>query len=173
MSAARNTRSPLPEGGEVQSDLLEWETSMIDIFVRAASLIGIPKSLGQIYGLLFCSDRPLPMDELIDKLSLSKGSVSQGLKTLRGIGAVKPVYLIGDRRDHYTCEDRLRRLVGGFLSEQVNPHLSSGSERLNIIEEAIKRDQPENAKHALERLKILRSWHTKTKLVLPAVQKFL
>ncbi len=146
---------------------------MIDVFVRAASLIGVPKSIGQIYGLLFCSEEPLPMDEIMDKLLISKGSASQGLKTLRGIGAVKPVYLIGDRRDHYTCEDKLRRLVGGFISDQVNPHLTSGSDRLDVIEAAIKRDNPENAKHALGRLKLLRSWHSKTKLFLPAVQKFL
>ncbi|MEM8549456.1 MAG: hypothetical protein AAGF10_01570 [Verrucomicrobiota bacterium] len=173
MPATQSSQSPSPKGEPPLPPLLEWEASMIDIFVRAASMIGIPKSLGQIYGLLFCSDRPLPMDEIMQKLSISKGSASQGLKTLRGIGAVKPVYIVGDRRDHYTCEIKLRRLVGGFLSDQVNPHLASGSDRLDVIEAAIERENPSNVQHARERLKTLRSWHAKTNMILPAVQKFL
>lgn len=171
MPAAEPSRSDLP--AEPGHSLYEWELGVIDIFVRAAQLIGIPKSLGQIYGLLFCQENPLPMDEIMARLSISKGSASQGLKTLRGIGAVKPVFVMGDRRDHYTCEIKLRRLVSGFLQDQVNPHLSSGSDRLDFIEQAIEREAPENAGIARERLKILRSWHSKTGKILPVVQKLL
>ena len=51
-----------------QSDtpiLSAWETSMIDVFVRAAGLIGLPRSIGEIYGLLFCSPKALSFDELV------------------------------------------------------------------------------------------------------------
>ena len=62
---------------------------MIDVFVRAAGLIGLPRSIGEIYGLLFCSPKALSFDELVERLQISKGSVSQGLKVLRQLGAVK------------------------------------------------------------------------------------
>ena len=52
---------------------------MIDVFVRAASLIGLPRSIGEIYGLLFCTPQALSFDELVERLQISKGSVSQGL----------------------------------------------------------------------------------------------
>ena len=87
-----------------QSDtptLSAWETSTIDVFVRAASLIGLPRSIGEIYGLLFCTPKALSFDELVERLQISKGSVSQALKVLRQLGAVKLYYVPGSRRDHY------------------------------------------------------------------------
>ena len=57
-----------------QSDtpiLSAWETSMIDVFVRAAGLIGLPRSIGEIYGLLFCTPKALSFDELVERFELS------------------------------------------------------------------------------------------------------
>ncbi|WOO42906.1 hypothetical protein [Rubellicoccus peritrichatus] len=156
-----------------EKSLSEWEHAMIDLFVHAAQLIGIPKSMGQIYGLLFCSDRALAMDDIISKLAISKGSTSQGLKTLRQIGAVKTVFQVGDRRDHYEVEMKLRRLVSGFLGEQVRPHLASGNDRLDHIHELAQLCNKEEQERAMERLKTLRSWHDKTSKIIPVVQKVL
>ena len=64
-------------------ELLDWETAVVDLFLHAAQSVGLPKSVGQIYGLLFCRDEPLPMDVIMAQLSISKGSASQGLKALR------------------------------------------------------------------------------------------
>lgn len=165
--------SPLSNPTGDDKDLSEWEVAMIDLFVHAAQLIGIPKSMGQIYGLLFCSDRALAMDDIIDRLAISKGSTSQGLKTLRQIGAVKTVFQVGDRRDHYEVEMKLRRLVSGFLGEQVRPHLASGNDRLDHIYELAQQCDDVEQGRAAERLKILKSWHDKTSKILPVVQKIL
>jgi DNA-binding transcriptional regulator GbsR (MarR family) len=48
--------------------------------------------------------RALSFDELGERLQISKGSVSQGLKVLRQLGAVKLHYVPGSRRDHYQPE---------------------------------------------------------------------
>ncbi|MEO0794206.1 MAG: hypothetical protein AAFX93_03535 [Verrucomicrobiota bacterium] len=162
-----------PENSAANTVLDEWEHVVIETFVHAAQLIGIPKSVGQIYGLLFCREVALPMDSIMETLGISKGSGSMGLKTLRQIGAVKVVFVVGDRRDHYIAELKLRKLVSGFISEQVRPHLDSGSERLDHLEKLVD-DLPEgDRKLAESRLEILRSWHGKTAKVLPVIQKFL
>src|SRR5215471_15145463 len=77
------------------------EVEIIDLFVQVSRMLGQPRSLAEIYGLLFISARPLAMDDLIERLRLSKGSASQGLKFLRNLGAVKMVYVAADRRVHY------------------------------------------------------------------------
>ena len=151
----------------------EWELGAIDTFVHAAQLIGIPKSVGQIYGLLFCREQAMPMDAIMAVLAISKGSASMGLKTLRQIGAVKTVFLVGDRRDHYVAELRLRKLVAGFIGEQVQPHLSSGKERLDHLESLIEHLDGSEQELAERRLEILRSWHGKTGAILPVVRKLL
>ena len=68
--------------------LISGESAVIDLFLNAANSFGLPKSYGQIYGLLFCRDEPLAMDEVMDLLHISKGSASQGLRALRQLGAI-------------------------------------------------------------------------------------
>src|SRR4029450_3850395 len=86
------------------SELSSIEVEAIDLFVSAVRLLGLPRSLGELYGLLFISPGPLSIDDLVERLRISKGSASQGLKALRQIGAVKVTYVPGDRRDHYIAE---------------------------------------------------------------------
>ena len=160
-----------------QSDtptLSAWETSMIDVFVRAASLIGLPRSIGEIYGLLFCTPQALSFDELVERLQISKGSVSQGLKVLRQLGAVKLHYVPGSRRDHYQPELSMKRLVRGFIKDQFEPHLLSGSQRLDNIKALIQEAGDEASRaHALSRLETLRSWQKRTRKLMPIVMAVL
>jgi DNA-binding transcriptional regulator GbsR (MarR family) len=160
-----------------QSDtptLSAWETSMIDVFVRAAGLIGLPRSIGEIYGLLFCTPKALSFDELVERLQISKGSVSQGLKVLRQLGAVKLHYVPGSRRDHYQPELSMKRLVRGFIKDQFEPHLLSGSERLDEIDVIIEEEGDEASRaHARNRLGTLRSWQQRTRKLMPIVMAVL
>ena len=154
--------------------LTAWETAMIDIFVRAASLVGLPRSIGEIYGLLYCSNKPLTFDELVGRLRISKGSVSQGLKVLRQLGAVKLHYVPGSRRDHYEPELSMRRLVRGFVKDQFEPHMLSGDQRLQNIEALIQDEDDEVLReHAQSRLGTLRSWQQRTRKLLPVVMAVL
>ena len=77
----------------------KWESAVIDLFLNAANSFGLPKSYGQIYGLLFCRDEPLAMDEVMDLLHISKGSASQGLRALRQLGAISSSYAPRDRKE--------------------------------------------------------------------------
>lgn len=141
---------------------------MIEIFVRAASLIGLPKSIGEIYGLLFCSDRPLTFDDLGSRLGISRGSVSQGLKLLRQLGAVKLQYVAGNRKDHYVPELSMKRLAKGFVRDQFSPHLESGQSRIDAVKSMIG-EEPDEAlrEHALQRLNTLSSWQKRVQRLLP------
>src|SRR5437899_9064034 len=110
---------PAARGPGSAAPLSPLETEIIDLFVQVSRLLGQPRSLAEIYGLLFISARPLAMDDLIGRLQLSKGSASQGLKFLRNLGAVRTVYVAGDRRVHYQAVAELRNLVARFLREQI------------------------------------------------------
>ena len=69
------------------------EVEIIDLFVQFSHILGQPKSVAEIYGLLFAAAHPLSMEEMMERLNMSKGSTSQGLRFLRNLGAVKPVYV--------------------------------------------------------------------------------
>lgn len=144
---------------------------MIEFFVRLAHMVGVPKSVGEIYGLLFVSFEPLSFDDIVGRLAISKGSVSQGLKLLRSLGAVRTAYVPGDRRDRFIAETELRKLMSGLLREQIAPHLASGEERLSRIGKLMS-TVPTNKREELKnRVGKLKAWHSKARLLLPLIQK--
>jgi DNA-binding transcriptional regulator GbsR (MarR family) len=149
------------------------EIEIIQIFVQFSRALGQPRSVAEIYGLLFISHRPLPMDELIGRLELSKGSASQGLRYLQDLGAIRAVYAAGDRRTHYEAVAELRNLAGRFLRQQILAHFQdSGSRMVHIAAEAEKLSG-EDRRHALARVKMLRSWEKNAKRILPLVLRVL
>ena len=151
----------------------QTERAIIELFVRLAQVIGLPRSVGEIYGLLFASVEPLPMDELTQRLSISKGSASQGLKLLRSFGAVRMEYVPGDRRDHYVAELELRHLLGGFLREKLQPHLVWGAGRLQEIDRLVAALPDGNHRILRERLVRLKRWRTRGQKMLPMALKLL
>jgi DNA-binding transcriptional regulator GbsR (MarR family) len=153
--------------------LTPLETEVIDLFAQLAKVMGFPRSLAEIYGLLFISPRPLNMDDLIHRLELSKGSASQGLKFLRNAGAVRTVYIPGDRRVHYQAVAELRRLVARFLSDQIVPHLESGQERLERMAAMAKNLPGDDRIHATARIGMLQSWRNRSHRFLPVLVKMM
>ena len=149
----------------------DWEIAVIDLFLNAANSFGLPKSYGQIYGLLFCRDQSLSMDEVMKLLDISKGSASQGLRSLRQLGAISYVFKPGDRKERFVAEIRLRKLVGGFLREQAEPHLEKGVARLHQIESLLgSLDNADSLRRCTRRHEILSGWHRQMSRLLPWVK---
>ena len=80
------------------------ETQVIQFFVDGVKVLGLPRSIGEIYGLLFISPDPLALDDLVERLGISKGSASQGLRALKTLGAVKEIEVEGSRRSGYVAK---------------------------------------------------------------------
>jgi DNA-binding transcriptional regulator GbsR (MarR family) len=153
--------------------LSQLETEIIDFFVSLSRLLGQPRSLAEIYGLLFISGHPLAMDDLIHRLQLSKGSASQGLKFLRNLGAVRMIYVAGERRAHYEAVAELRNLATRFLRDQIVPHLDDGQARLERIAGMVKQLPAEERARINGRVKMLQSWGRNGRRFLPLVVKIL
>lgn len=164
----------IPPAGENQAFLSSLERQVIDVFVDAVKVIGLPKSLGEIYGLLFFSPNALSLDDVVRKLRLSKGSASQGLRMLRELGAVKEAEANGSRRTLYEPDVNLKRLVGGFIREQVRPHLESGKGKVvKLMKHAGAEENEALQKFYKRRLKKLDSWVSRGRVVLPIIQRML
>jgi DNA-binding transcriptional regulator GbsR (MarR family) len=149
------------------------EVETIHLFVQFSRALGQPRSVAEIYGLLFASPQPLTLDDLIERLNLSKGSGSQGLKYLQDLGAVRTVYVAGERRTHYEAVTELRSLAGRFLSKQVLTHFEDSDTRLDRIAEAAQKLTGEPRKHALNRVKKLRNWEKNARRLMPLILKML
>lgn len=167
------TQSILESEPATSSALTALETGVIDLFVNGVRVLGLPKSIGEIYGLLYISPEPLSFDEILNRLKISKGSTSQGLKILRSLGAVRAVYVAGSRRDYFVAETELKKLVGGFIREELTPHLDNGTERLEALQAHLPNDSQPEAQFYKDRIGKLGTWHKRTELLLPIIRKFL
>ncbi|MFV0416364.1 MAG: GbsR/MarR family transcriptional regulator [Chthoniobacterales bacterium] len=157
-----------------QSDPLnELEIEAIELFINFLKLIGMPKSIGEIYGLLFVSPEPLPVDTLIARLKISSGAASQGLKLLRSLGAVKTAYVVGDRRDHFTADLELSRFATVFIEEEIIPRLRRAEERLKRMDAYLKTLPQEERAVRQEKIERLRHWVQKGNSLLPWALRFL
>ncbi len=152
----------------VSRSLNESERELVEWFVDFTALMGVPASVGQIYGLLYLSGRPLPFDNFVERLGISKGSASQGLRFLRDLGAVRVITIDGDRREFYEAEISPTRLVAGFLNEKVQPRLKASDERLARLKKTLKEQDAVDPMLA-ERVERLHVWSTRARQFLPVV----
>ncbi|MGI9243635.1 MAG: GbsR/MarR family transcriptional regulator [Verrucomicrobiales bacterium] len=173
MSASKSVASEVASGSSENPGISDLEVQVIDLFVRGVRVLGLPKSVGEIYGLLYISPEPLPLDTLVGRLQMSKGSTSQGLKFLRNLGAVKPVYVAGDRRDHYEVQTELKELVAGFMKGELVPHLDSGAQRLEQLDREVEADDSENAEFYRARIDKLSIWRSRGAEMMKLVEELL
>lgn len=159
---------------DTEAELSDFEARVVDFFCDGVRMLGLPRSIGEIYGILYVSPDPLSLDDLVKRLGISKGSASQGLRSLRELGAVREVDAMAGRRIYYEPDVELKRLVGGFIKEKVRPHLASGEEKLASLR-AMVRAMPGDAKSDFYagRLERLGRWSKRARVVLPLLQKFL
>lgn len=164
---------PLAQSAVGGEPLSEIEVEAIEMFINFLKLIGLPKSVGEIYGLLFVSPKPQAMDEIMARLEISLGAASQGLKILRGLGAVKAVYVPGDRRDHFVADLELSTFATVFIKDELMPRMERAVQRIERMKELSLEMTPADRKITEKRIQRLQHWLEKGQKMLPWILKFL
>ncbi len=150
-----------------------FEQATVDFFVEAADLLGVPKSVAAIYGLVFASPVPLSFADIEARLDISKGSISQGLRVLRELGALKEVSTAEDRAELFEPDLELRKLAVRFLENRIEKQLEMGKTRLLALQRSIPDLKPAAAATLRARLKHLQGSHAKARALLPVAKTFL
>jgi DNA-binding transcriptional regulator GbsR (MarR family) len=79
----------------------------------------------------------------------------------------------GDRRDFFTAEAELRKIVAGFVNEQIRPHLENGKERMTRIDKLLTEEPPEQRDFVAERIERLKGWQKRANTILPFALNFI
>lgn len=151
-----------------------FEGECVEFFSELVHALSVPRSVGQIYGLLFASPEPLSFTDIADRLRVSRGSVSQGLQALKSLGAIRTLYGDQDSRARFEPELGLRQLIGGVLREKVEPVVSEGGTRmarLHTLAGAI--PDPAARKFSEQRVRQIEIWRGQTKMLLPLLKTIL
>jgi DNA-binding transcriptional regulator GbsR (MarR family) len=79
---------------------------------------GVNRTVAQVHALLYASPRPLNSEEIAQTLSVARSNVSTSLRELESWGIVKPVHLLGDRREHYVSMTDIWEMARVILNER-------------------------------------------------------
>lgn len=162
-----------PSAAALPDALADIQRGMAGIFADLADLLGNPSSLGSIYGLLFASPEPLSMDEIVERLDISTGTASQGLRRLVELDAVVPSKADGERVTRYSAKLELRPFVSMFLKQQLLPRLKKSSERLESFDSLVQSLPSETKKELNLRIERASKWHRRAMTFLPIIRRFL
>lgn len=120
-------------------------------FGEMGSRWGINRTVGQIYALLYVSQRALNADEIAETLEFSRSNVSMGLKELQSWRLVRMKHQPGDRREYFEAPadvwEIFRVLAEERRRREVEPTLS-------MLRAALLQEPANDAdRHAQERMR--------------------
>jgi DNA-binding transcriptional regulator GbsR (MarR family) len=118
------------------SELEKIGDEFTEIAGQLSARLGLSRTVGQLYALLFLSGEPLCLDYMVERLKISKGSASTNIRELEKWGAVRKVWVKGSRKDFYEANpDTLRIVINRFkmgIQQRVN-EMSEGINRFKKI----------------------------------------
>lgn len=119
------------------ADLLEIRERFVEAGGNLTQSLGIGRVIGQIFAHLYFTAEPQSLDDLTEALGISKGSASMLVRQLEQWGAVKQVWIKGERRDYYeACED-FGRIIRRALLDQIGRRMEAADALLLEGEQAL------------------------------------
>lgn len=116
------------------STLSTFRQDFVLHFGEMGSRWGINRTVGQIYAVLFLSDKPMCAEEIVDALGVSRSNVSMGLKELQGWNLVRLSHVPGDRRDWFATPDDLWLIVRTLVEERKKREIDPTLTKLRELE---------------------------------------
>ena len=94
------------------------EAAVSDVVGKLIEFWGFKRNMGRIWSVLYLSPDPLSAEELRQSLKLSSGAVSMTVNELLRWGVVRKVWVQGERKDFYTAEVQLWRMISRVFNER-------------------------------------------------------
>ena len=116
---------------------------LIEVAGQAAHVLGFPRSVGEIYGLLYLAPNPVSAPDICNALSASKGSVSQGLRQLVALGFVDTVRVHGNRRIHYKAVLEVGGVLRQGYEQIVQKRTVVAEEKMNGLHQSLMEQKSE------------------------------
>ena len=84
---------------------------------------GINRTMAQIHALLLISPDPLSQDDIMEELNISRGNVNMNIRELISWGLVERVILTGERKEYFTAEKDIWKVVKQIVKERKKREL--------------------------------------------------
>jgi DNA-binding transcriptional regulator GbsR (MarR family) len=142
-----------------EKDTRNWEKQeeTIERFVQTIAknmnLYGINPSVGRLYGVLYFADEPMTLDDMREALSMSKTSMSTGVRSLSDMKMVDSIHKKGMRKDLYQTEEdwykSFTALFGIRWRKQTETNIEEADEAIEKLNEILLQTDDESLKNII------------------------
>lgn len=142
-----------------------------DIFLgkinHLCNKFGLNNVMAQLYAVLYFNNKPMSLDEMAERLKISKGSVSVNIRGLERYGVVHRTWVKGTRKDYYEAEPDIYKVITDRIKSMTNSRLSELGDMINESCRAINsvevhdKETTESVRVFKQKLDQLKSLHDK------------
>jgi DNA-binding transcriptional regulator GbsR (MarR family) len=95
---------------------------------------GINRTMAQIHALLLVTPDPLTQDDIMEELNISRGNTNMNIRELINWGLVERVILSGERKEYFTAEKDIWKVVKQIVKERKKRELDPMLKLLDQLE---------------------------------------
>ena len=122
----------------MNKNLIKAQDILLDRINQICKKFGLNNIMAQLYAILYLNNEVLSLDDMVERLKISKGSASVNIRALESYGAVRRVWVKGSRKDYYQADtdivrvimDRLK-LIGQMRLSEIDGMIKTSSQILN------------------------------------------
>jgi DNA-binding transcriptional regulator GbsR (MarR family) len=96
---------------------------------------GINRTMAQIHALLLVSPDPLTQDDIMEELNISRGNTNMNIRELINWGLVERVILPGERKEYFSAEKDIWKVVKQIVKERKKRELEPMMQLLDKLED--------------------------------------
>ena len=96
---------------------------------------GINRTMAQIHALLLITPDPLTQDDIMEQLNISRGNTNMNIRELINWGLVERVLLTGERKEYFSAEKDIWKVVKQIVKERKKRELEPMLKLLDQLEE--------------------------------------
>ena len=118
--------------------LAEGQEKFIALWGDMGARWGVPRSMTELHAMLYIVGESMNTDEIMKKLSISRGNASMTLRTLLDWGIVTRTHKRDDRKDYYTAEQDVWKLFATVARARKRRELEPLASMLQALANTLK-----------------------------------
>lgn len=112
-------------------------TQFIEATGQTTQSLGLGRVIGQIFAHLYFCREPQTLDNLTETLGISKSSASTVVRQLEQWGALRKIWVKGDRKDYYEADDHIGQMVRRALLNTMVRRMEADDQFLEETQQAL------------------------------------
>lgn len=159
----------LPPQQQIEEEVLEAAANL-------AESVSINRTVAQLYALLYIRPEPVSLEELAERLKISKGAASVNIRILEEWNAVKKIIVQGSRKDYYIAEEDFTKVILERIAKGLSKRFATLKAQIEKVQNSLSELKKENGTKPQilfyeQRIKKVREAQNKAEKILKEIPK--